>query len=166
MTDPAGFVEGILDETRDEINRADTKASILLGGTGVAVAALVGAMYAAKIKTDDLDAIIWAFGLMSAAAFAASIALLGAAVMPRIGKATPGRARYFMDHAQYDDINELQKAIEFELTDVELRHLHQVRDLARIVKTKYQLAILGEWSAGVGILLACLTAITYAKSTP
>lgn len=157
----ADFAEGLLDETRDEINRADSKASIILSGSGVAVAVLAGALLAGDITLAKVDPVVQKIAGLAAALLILGIGLLGAAVIPRMGRPIPGRARYFLDHAQYETLPELRKAVESEYGDRDARHLEQLLDLARLTRTKYRLTIAGELFTGAGGLAACGAAIAH-----
>lgn len=155
------FVERLLDETRDEIERADLKASILLTFIGVAIASDIGALFAADVHADRVWWVVWLLGAVSTTGLTVSVGSLGAAVLPRVAQPRPGRASYFMDHAQYDDIDDLRRAVDAESTKAHDRHLQQLWHLARIVRTKYRLSALGIVSAGVGLTGSALTALAY-----
>lgn len=150
MTAIEPFVEGLLDETRDEINRADTKANILLAMAGLGVAALGGGLINVDLTLDSERGAVQALAGSALAMLAAGITLLAVAVLPRIGKATKGRARYFMDHAQYEDLAEFRAAVQYEAERADERHLRQLLDLSKIVRRKYRLTQIGEVCTGLG----------------
>lgn len=158
MSDFDAFVEGLLDETRDEINRADTKANILLAGAGVALAALGGAFLSKNVTLENAPGAVQVLADAAGAFMLIGVVLLGLAVVPRLGKATEGRARYFMDHAQYDDLREFRKALEQEATHPAGRHIHQLRDLSKIVRWKFRFTQAGQTMIGAGLALALASA--------
>ena len=100
MSTLSDFAEGLLDETREEINRADTKANILLAAAGVVLAVIVGGLLSGQIKLARESVPVQILAATSSASMAIGLAFLGAAVVPRVGQPRPGRAQYFMDHAQ------------------------------------------------------------------
>lgn len=160
MLDDA-FVEGLLDETREEISRADSKASILLASAGVTAAVLTGAVAAGDIRFAGARGIVQVMAVSAALALSAGLALLGAAVMPQVGKPERGRARYFMEHAQYDGADDLREALEHESVDRAGRHLAQLLALSRIVRRKYRLTQAGEAVGGFGVVLAAGAAVLH-----
>jgi hypothetical protein len=161
MTNGDDFAEGLLDETREEIDRADTKANILLAGAGVTAAVLVGALANGDITLGHEHGVVQVVASLSGTALGIGLVLLGAAVLPQIGRAVPGRARYFMDHAQYATVDELRAAVEGERTDQDLRHLTQLLTLSRIVRRKYRLTQAGEIVGGAGLVLAVAAALLH-----
>lgn len=161
MTAQDGFVEGLLDETREEIGRADTKANILLASAGVTAAVLIGAAMGGDIRLSGAPGVVQLLAVLSTLALGSGLALLGAAVMPRLGRPVAGRARYFMEHAQHDGVEELREALEREHDDTDGRHLAQLLTLSRIVRRKYRLTQAGELSGGVGVMLAVATALVH-----
>lgn len=159
MTEHDGFIEGLLDETREEINRADTKASILLASAGVTVAMLTGAIAGGDIKFSGARGAVQLLAVAASIALGVGLGFLGAAVVPQLGKPAPGRARYFMEHAQYDRLDDLREALEREGCDPGGRHLAQLSTLSRIVRRKYRLTQIGELSGCIGVVLAVSAAV-------
>jgi len=155
------FVKSLLDETRDEINRADTKASILLAGIGVATAAGSGALAGSRFSLSGERGAVQALAGAAAVLVFLGLFLLGAAVLPRIGKAAPGRARYFMDHAQYASVSDLRDAVTQEASDAAGRHLRQLYDLSKIVRRKYRCTRFGELVVGFGIALGLAAVVAH-----
>jgi len=150
VTEIENFVEGLLNETRDEISRADTKANILLALAGVAVAALAAGLISADLTLDGEPGLVQALASVAIVMLSAGVLLLAWAVLPRIGRPTKGRARYFMDHAQYDDVADFRAAVHREAQNVDERHLRQLLDLSKIVRRKYRLTQIGELLTGLG----------------
>lgn len=153
----------LLDETREEISRADSKANILLAGASLAIALLGGAVLSGDLMIASTRGVVQLLAAVSATSAIAGLALFGLAVLPRVGAPQIGRARYFADHAQYASIDDLREAIAREAEDVERRHAEQLRDLSRIVRTKYRYTMGGEIAVGgaiasaiVGGVLHCL----------
>lgn len=161
MSNMNAFVEGMLDETREEINRADSKANILLTGVGVAVAVLGGALLERKVSLNRAAGIVQVLAVTAGLAVAVGIVFLGLAVTPRIGRGIPGRARYFMDHAQYDDLDKFRQALEYEVTRPAERHLQQLNHLSKTVRRKYRLTQAGQAAVAIGISSALAAAILH-----
>lgn len=155
------FVKTLLDETREEINRADTKASILLAGTGIAVAAVVAGFTGSEWTLAGERGLVQVLAVLAGALALVGVFSLGAAVFPRVGKPSIGRARYFMDHAQYPSIPALMEAVGREYANAADRHVHQLRDLSVIVKCKYRLTQAGELSTAFGVGLAVIAGLAH-----
>ena len=81
--------------------------------------------------------------------------------MPQLGKPESGRARYFMEHAQYEASSDLREALDREGDDAAGRHLAQVLVLSKIVERKYRLTQVGEASGGLGVVLAAVAALLH-----
>jgi hypothetical protein len=101
MTDPNAYAEALLRDTRDELAKADAKASILLATSGIGLAALL---------SNGSDSTWYPNNLAEAAARISAwtalgltllgIALVGAAVKPRLRakhERTSGKVHYFGD---------------------------------------------------------------------
>jgi len=72
----------MLKEAREELTRADNKASILLAGGGVAVGALMAALLAGDWSPTLLSSSARYFWWLSVALLAVALAFLGLAVFP------------------------------------------------------------------------------------
>ncbi len=85
QSDGVKYREALLRETREELQRADFKASILLAATGIAYSALLTAAAAGSwtpsvLHKNSARLILWSSIILGAL----GIALLGAAVRPRL----------------------------------------------------------------------------------
>lgn len=160
------FCRQLLDETRHEIDRADTKASILLAAAGVVAAVFVAALVSGGLDPTRARGLVQVAGGAAAALVVAGVTLLGAAVYPRIHRATVGRARYFMDIAQYNSVAELRSAVATEQADVDGRNLQQLFDLSKIVRRKYRCTRWGELLTAAGLLSAGLAGILHLAMKP
>lgn len=101
--DSQGYKERLLGETRDELAKADGKASILLAASGIAATALLtvgstASWYPGKLKHAPAPLLAW----LAVGFTVAGIMLIGAAVKPRL---RPGRRgtvpHYFGDVEAY-----------------------------------------------------------------
>jgi hypothetical protein len=159
--DPATiFLTDLLANIRDELNRADSKASLLLAAVGVIIGALLGGISSSRWTPMSLGAgeqALWWAGVVAAAV---GVLLISASVYPRIRlRATPrsGSPSYYADVAAYPDVDAFRHAIG-EAPDVRERLLTQSYVLARIVEGKYlqlQRALLSLLVA----IIACALAI-------
>ena len=141
-------------ETREEISRADSKASTLLAGAGVAVGAIVAGLIAGDISIGSMPLLVVVLSAAAAVAVVAGLTAIGAAIWPHCGKPEPGRARYFAEAAAHDTLGELREAIERDLQEGD-RLLHQVHGLSRRVLAKYTHLRRGMALLASGIALAC-----------
>jgi hypothetical protein len=146
MDQVTSYLEDLLDNTREELARADSKAALLLAATGVVVGALLAGLFAGKWTPFDLDSRIewlWWLGVCAAAAGIFSIA---GAVYPRLrprgAPPPPGAPAYFGDVIKYKDIDAFRQAIELAPSPKE-RLTDQTFVLSRIAWRKYVLLRLG-----------------------
>jgi hypothetical protein len=151
VTEADALCGRLLAETREELVRADGKASILLAGVGVVVGAVVSGLVSSGQSPTDLDRhaqwLFWVGTLV----VCGGLVSLGAAVWPRIGAPRPGVVQYFGDVPQYGHLDELKAAIAHEAQDTLNRDAAQLRDLAPIVMRKYRLTRFGIGLSAAGL---------------
>lgn len=173
------YKEALLAETREELQKADTKASILLAASGIVLGALVTALAAGTWTPSDLahhDARWSALVAIIIAAF--GLCFLEAAVMPRLRSREMAREQlhYFgnvqaywpawfrrrkrnalmtIARKQFDD--DLRKAA----TDANYssRLDDQIWFLGHIAFRKYRFVRNGMWLFALSIAIAVLTVI-------
>lgn len=158
MTAHDEYVRRLLDESRDEVTRADTKASIVLASAGVVVGVLLTGFVTGGV---DLAGERWYVGVLvwiAGALLLAGIAFVGFAVYPQVGKPERGRARWFAEIAQHPDETALAKAVALDFAD-RGRDLHQASALAAIVVRKYRRTQIGMGLLGFGLAAAGLAAL-------
>ena len=167
---PIAYKESLLRETREELARADTKASILLAASGIALAALF------KDPDKLTDARSRTLTWVALALTLAGILFLGAAVKPRLRakhSKTP-MPHYFGDVEAYRPswwrvwrrrrrLEQARERFGKELEDAataeyEERLTDQVWVLSHIAYRKYRLVSIGIWwySAALLVGLAAL----------
>jgi MFS family permease len=147
----------LLTDSREELARADGKASMLLSALGVAVGVIAAALLAGDWSPDRLHhgyRIVWWVGLGFAAAGSLALCL---AVWPRIRHHLPGpSATYFDEIALLGSIEKVKAALV--ATDAAERTLTQLVAISRIARRKY---ILIRWAMrllGIAVVLV-LTAV-------
>ncbi|MEV6155445.1 Pycsar system effector family protein [Nonomuraea sp. NPDC052129] len=150
MTDSnrsAAHAQRILGEIRDEAARADTKASILLATTAVAVGAVLGGLFAGRWRPHDLgsgEGLWWCGSALACTA----IVLFLAAVYPRRGSGSrPNTLVSFFGDAlrqesSYSLITALERSSRAELDTL----ANQIFAMSRLVRTKYLLIQVGVWT--------------------
>jgi hypothetical protein len=169
----------LLAETREELQKADNKASILLAASGIALSALLTAFAAGTWSPSHLtnrDAQFWTWTSMSLALI--GLFFIGAAVKPRLRSKETERQvlHYFADvhgfwpkwyrirraaalsegRAQFDDALEAASTGE----NLKLRLDDQIWFLGHIAYRKYRLVDIGLWFFVISILLALLALAT------
>lgn len=159
MTVYSDYVRRLLDETREEVVRADTKASIVLAGAGIVVGILLTGFVTGDVSLAGerwyVGFLVWVAGFT----LVGGVVLVGLAVYPRTGGADRGHGRWFAEIEQYgDDETALAAAVQGDANDGG-RDLHQARVLAGIVGRKYRLTKAGMWSLGVGLAAAGLAGL-------
>jgi Family of unknown function (DUF5706) len=155
------YAERVLAWGREELNRADTKASILLAGSVAVVAAVIAGVIAGgwlpTMLTDWREPLWWT----GTAAAIVAILLLAAAIYPRT-KRRDGRSSviaYYGDVVGLTDRTELLIALERSARRDVDRLIDQIYQVSRIVKRKYRLLALGMWSILVSAAGCCLSVL-------
>lgn len=155
------YAATLLAETREEIDRADSKASILLASTGIAVGALLAGLLSRSWAPTNLRTpyeFVWWAGV---AAAAVGIWNLAYAVYPRTrrrGK-RPDHVGYYGDVLSFDNTTELSEALHRSADVKTARLADQLYQLSLIVDRKYRSIRRAMWCllAAIG---SCATAVT------
>jgi hypothetical protein len=152
----------LLDESREEIRLSDTKASIMLGASAAVSAFLAGSLAddASQFRTDGSAVAVLSFVVLGT--FLAAMVMLGLAVLPRLGHAEPGRARYFEEQAQFETPAKLLEALVRESADPPARHSQQLLTLARISRRKFHHLRRAMFTLSGGLFLLGLTCLVSA----
>jgi len=156
----SGYLRDLLAETREELTRADNKASLLLAAVGVVIGALIAGLVGSHWTPLSLNGAVqwlWWLGVASAAIGVFSIA---AAVYPRTiqhGTPYPGVPAYYGHVAAYRDISEFRRALA-DLPGAQERMVNQTFVISKIVRHKYALLRGGLWCLLLTIT-ACALAV-------
>lgn len=143
--DVVAYTDRLLTETREEITRADQKASTLLTAVGVAVTLLIGLLTGHWSPTRLHAGIAWLWWL-GAVALVVAIVALGSAVMPRIGhKGDPSTVTFFGHVNQLTDRARLKEHLRRSAADPLERGLDQLVVLSRIAQRKYRCTQVAMW---------------------
>ena len=149
----------MLSEAREEIVKADQKASAILATLGVGFAALAGGLLASNWSPSVLSGLhlwTWWFALIAAAL---SVLSAASAIWPRYQKVDVSSGITYWGHvATFTSLEDLTAALEADKSDEIYRTRHQLWKISKIVNRKYELI---RWSlslAGLSIILFSLTA--------
>ena len=170
MSDPAkattessmSYLADLLNSTRDELNRADSKASLLLAAVGVTIGALISGITGSKWTPTAMNVgeqVLWWTGI---AAASVGVLLIAACVFPRIQQRDtphPGLPAYYGDVAAYPDIESFREAVMNE-PDPRERLMNQAYVVSRIVQHKYVLLRRGLLCLLVAVV-ACALAVGF-----
>ncbi|GAA2977434.1 hypothetical protein JOD63_003223 [Microbacterium terrae] len=147
------LAEKMLEEAAAEIDRADQKASLLIGSLGIAFSIVLSALIGGDWSPQSLHpvgAALWIIGALAAGASVVSAAL---AVWPRLSRSTPGSITYW---GQVKDLGSPQ-AVADALTERGLlppeRTYQQLLVLSAVVQRKYRAIRWAMVLAGAGIAL-------------
>jgi hypothetical protein len=152
----------LLAETREEIGRADQKASILLSAAGVGMALLAGQLTAHWSPTHLAPIIQWLWWL-GAAALVTAIACLAAAVMPRIGhRGDPSTVTYFGHVVKLTDRQRLVEHLTRSAATPLDRTVDQLMLLSRIAFRKYQCTQMALWLLAGGTVSMVMSVVVSA----
>ena len=160
-TDYVSLAEEILRESREELNRADSKAALLLAAAGIVVSALLAALSAGDWQPTDLALCLqWVWWLGSLAG-AGGLVALAYAVYPRTkyrGNRSPAVIAYFGDvvSTPSDQLRTRLKATA--ATDGD-RLIDQLKAVASIVDRKYRGIQLGLWLFAACAVLCAASAL-------
>jgi hypothetical protein len=170
------YREALLRETREELQKADAKASILLAATGIAFSTLLTALGAGtwspnKMQHEDARLLIWVSIFLGVL----GIVLLGSAVKPRLrAKAMgPEKLHYFGNVRSYwpsawfirnrkSRYHECRDAFDVALrrAATEENYLSRLNDqiwfLGRTAFRKYRLITFSLWTFALAIGLAII----------
>ena len=151
------LIQALLRESREELERIDLKASILLSVFGLA---LVGLAHAAAFEQWDprsLGAFQWFLWTGVGFACAALVALAGA-VWPKLSHADEGLT-YFGHVAQHNKVEELHAALDREASNHPSPTDHAVKRLfavSKIIDMKYRWI---RWGMGLFAIAVPLWAV-------
>ena len=155
----SALAKELLGEAREELARADGKASILFAITGIVIAAVLTGFIAGTWKPSALSAGSEAAWWCGAALVSASVVLLGAAVYPRLGRSDPGgRVTYFEHVRHYPDHTALVAALERESNSDGARTIEQLAAISYLVHRKYVLIQLALWALAFGAAI-CVSSV-------
>ncbi|MEV4838636.1 Pycsar system effector family protein [Nonomuraea sp. NPDC049486] len=144
--DACAYGTQLLSEAREELNRADTKAQVLLGIVGIGLGAVIGGLLAGSWSPFTLsNAIEWLWWAGAAAALA-SVIVLASAVYPRLDRRKMhGAAMYYADILHLDSPATVANALmRSSALDLE-RIADQLYRVSHIVGQKYRLIRWGFW---------------------
>ena len=92
------YIEGMLRETREELVRADNKASILFASGGVILGAILAGILSGDWQPDDLDRGATEVFWLGAAVYVGALIAVGYSIWPRLKHdEAQGAAFYFGD---------------------------------------------------------------------
>lgn len=150
------YAASLLNKAREEIGRADAKASILLASSGVATSALLAALMAGTWTPLKLQAAIQWIWWLGVAEAAIGIWCLAWAVYPRQPKRAsenPWAVGYYGDVLAFHTTRQLVTALSRSAETNLERTTDQLRQVSRIVNQKYRLI---RW----GMQMLCLAIVT------
>ena len=150
------LARAMLDEVRTEVDRADQKASLLIGSLGIAfsivLSGMLGGDWAPTLGTVGLT--LWLLGAVLAILSVLAAAL---AVWPRMTKPPAGGAITFWGHVRsLGSAREVARALQQSGVHEPERTYQQLHVLSMVVQRKYRLI---RWSmilAGLASLLVVL----------
>ncbi len=162
--DRATLVDSLLKDTREELGRADGKASILLSAVGVVVSVLLAGAISRNWNPTQLASFEWLWWLGTLSGTAAIVAF-GAAVWPRVEHpADKEKLTYFGHVADFKKVDDLSVAVarRASATDPQDRPIDQLYTVSKIVAKKYKLIRWGIGFFGAALLL-CTAAVAFSQ---
>lgn len=152
------YANRLLTEAREELTRADAKASTIFAGAGVTVAVAVGAAAEAGVDVTELPRVVQVLLVVAGAAQLAGLAFLAYAVAPRTAVGQPGRLHYFADVGA-NPRETLRALADKEATDPVERDLQQLVAINGILERKYGGVRRGLIWSGIAAVLCVLASV-------
>ncbi|MEV0594863.1 Pycsar system effector family protein [Nonomuraea cavernae] len=149
----------LLSEAREELNRADVKAQVLLGVAGIGLGAVAAGLLAGTWSPLTLhNAVEWLWWV-GVGATLASVGALAGAVYPRLGRPQrDGSLSFFGDVLRYSTSEEIATALVRSHEPDLVKISEQLLRISVIVGRKYRFIRWGCWLLLGGVVLA-LTAL-------
>jgi MFS family permease len=158
------FAEPLLEETRQELTRADGKAATLMSASGVVISVLLAGLIAGRWNSTVLQPWQWLWWIGVGIGIAGVVAF-AAAVWPRVSHTEPKEALAFFGHvAQFKNVQALETALDRKPSSpTEARTVDQLLTVSKIVRMKYWLIRGGMVLLGIG-LCACVVSIVLSRT--
>lgn len=152
------LAEKLLAETREELERADSKAAMLLASFSLLVGVVIAGLLAGEFKPAELHCPGGPIWWVGCAAIAAALVALARAIYPtlRHGKAE-GPITYF-GHAAGKDATAIKAALKRQVEGERSRTIEQLTVVSAIVWRKYRFVQAALWMFGAGVTL-CLVGV-------
>lgn len=149
------YAMSLLSEARDELTRADLKASILLAASGVGASSILAGMISSTWSPLLLRTpwnLIWILG---ACLGLAGIGALAWAIYPRTsrGRDDEGQLFYFRQAAGVRSVEELTAELRKSSLDAFRRSADQLWRVSQVVSSKYRGVRVGIWLLIVGSIM-------------
>jgi hypothetical protein len=150
--DTAALAADMLAEVREEIDRADQKASLLIGSLGIAFSIVLSGMIGGDwtpVTLSPFGATVWVVGVIAAAA---SVAAAASAVWPRLSRAPGADAiTYWGQIRGLGSPAEVGRALAERGLHPPERTYQQLLVLSAVVQRKYRAIRLSMMLAGIGV---------------
>lgn len=160
--DYAGLIAGMLGEARDEISRADTKASILLALYGALQVVFLTALASGGWNPTQLGNLpAWAFWL-GWLLTVAGVIVLSISVYPRTANRRDECITYFGHVAACQTIGDMREGLAKAATGCVSRNEEQLWAISRIAHKKYLHIRQSMWLTAAGMVL-CAGAVVFGK---
>ena len=134
------YVNSLLRDSREELTRADSKATVLLGTAGVGASIIAGDIVAGHWTPPSLPPWAQVFWWIGVCAAGAGFVSLTYALSPRLyGSAEKGNLRHFGHIAQYQSPSELLEPLNSASGNMLIAKVSQLWAIGKIVTHKYAL---------------------------
>lgn len=148
------LAEKMLEEVRSELERADAKASLLIGSLGIAFSVILGGMLGGDFKLGSLGPVAQVFWIIGGLAAIGSVLASALAVWPRLSKAPKSGVITFWGHVEgFGSTEELATALAAQGLHDPQRTFQQLLVLSAVVRTKYRWIRWSMLLASGGLLL-------------
>ncbi len=141
----------MLQHTREDLAKADTKANILFAVVGIVAGGLFASALSDKWTPVELTFPAEAVAWLAILALLAALVLLGLAIFPRIKVRSPRRLTFFGQVRTIATVAELEDELEREASRTENRDAEQLLTLSKIAWIKYRLIQAALISAAIAL---------------
>ena len=130
----------MLAETREDVSKADQKASMILASLGIGVGAVLAGVLAGDWKPMDLHGLGEVGWWIGAALLGGAISCAGAAVWPRYDAGDASAGIYYWAHvASFSSLSSLTSALDSNTPTLDDRTRNQLWSMSKIANLKYGL---------------------------
>jgi hypothetical protein len=134
------YVQSLLRDSREELTRADSKVTVLLGTAGVGASIIAGDIAAGHWTPTSLASWAQALWWLGMCAATAGFAALTYALAPRLyDSGEKKNLRHFGHIAQYTSVSDLVGSLDNASSDIFSARVSQLWSISHIVARKYAL---------------------------
>lgn len=146
-------VTRMLDETREELSRADSKANLLIAAIVAGGGAAFGGLAHEEVALLQHRLVLAIVFLVGVALVGASVLRLVAAVRPTLKPSPAGRVDYFGDVVRCANAEIVERSLRLTADEIHARNARQLWSLSHVVAKRYRAISTAMSLLGVGAVV-------------